>query len=109
MNIERWSEIVGQIKDNFTIDEEKEFDLDEEDGPGVCRYVVFKGPLGLMKLELIERPVILDKKAAFSNRIGSTTQVNYIYSDSEKTHKLYAFKWDEVAGDWQEIEAKNFA
>lgn len=107
MNKERWQEIVGQIKDSFSIEEEGLEHLEEEGGVDVD-FVVFKGPLGRMKLELVSKPVVLDKKTIYSRRIGSNAQVEYVYSENEKSCKLMAYKWDEGADDWIEMEAKNF-
>ncbi|NTU99130.1 hypothetical protein HGA64_03950 [Candidatus Falkowbacteria bacterium] len=105
MTKERWQSIVGQIKDSFGIIEEGNEPLGEDEGVGECHYVIFKGPLGRMKLEFITRPVILDKKTKYTNRIGSETVVEYVYSDEEKTHKLDVFKWDEDQDEWIEMEA----
>jgi hypothetical protein len=105
MTKERWKDIVGQVKDNFEVDEEGQEELPEEEGVGLRHFVLFTGPLGRMMLELIERPVILDKKTIYSNRIGSQTQVEYVYSEEEKTYKLYAYRWDEALGEWVEMEA----
>jgi len=50
----------------------------------------------------------LDKKTNYSNRIGSETKVSYIYSESEKTSRLVAYKWDEGRDDWTEIDGSMF-
>jgi hypothetical protein len=105
MTKERWNDIVGQVKDNFSIEEEGKEELPEEEGVGDRYFVVFTGPLGRMMLELVERPVILDKKTIYSNRIGSQTQVEYVYSEDEKTYKMHAYRWDEAANEWMEMEA----
>ncbi|KKQ60294.1 MAG: hypothetical protein US81_C0025G0001, partial [Parcubacteria group bacterium GW2011_GWE2_38_18] len=107
MTKERWQEILGQIKDSFSIEEEGSEHLEEEGGVDID-FVVFNGPLGRMKLELISRPVVLDKKTIYSKRIGSNAQVEYVYSDHERSFKLMAYKWDESADDWIEMDAKNF-
>jgi len=105
MTKERWNDLVGQIKDNFSVEEEAKEELSEEEGVGNRYFVIFNGPLGRMMLELIERPVILDKKTKYSNRIGSQTQVEYVYSEDESTYKMHAYRWDEAADDWLEMEA----
>lgn len=105
MTKERWNDLVGQVKDSFSVEEEGQEELPEEEGVGQRYFIVFAGPLGRMMLELVERPVILDKKTKYSNRIGSQTQVEYVYSEEEKTHKMNAYRWDEAAGEWTEMEA----
>lgn len=107
MQPEKWQEIVGKIKDNFKVEESGREHLRDEGG-GEIEYIVFNGPLGRLKLEFISRPVILDKKTKYSKRIGSSTVVDYVYSQEEKIHKLKVYKWDEALNDWQEIEAKKF-
>ena len=103
MTKEKWEEIKGQIKDSFGVQEEKKEDLDF--GPGEKEIILFNGPLGKMKLEFITRPVVLDKRAIASRRIGSHRTVEYIYSDTEKSYTMKAYKWDEEQNDWLEMEA----
>ena len=104
---EKWQEIVGNIKDNFKVEESGREHLEAEGGAGI-EYIIFNGPLGKMKLEFISRPVILDKKTKYSKRLGATTVIDYVYSPEEKFHKLKAYKWDEALNDWLEMEAKKF-
>jgi hypothetical protein len=59
-----------------------------------------------MKLEYITRPVVIDKKTHGSRRIGSHTDVEYVYSDTEFSHSLKAYKWDENDQIWVEIDLK---
>jgi len=104
---DKWQKLVGNIKDNFKVESDGKEPL-EEDGGGEIEYIIFLGPLGRMKLEFITKPVVLDKKTKYSNRFGAETVVDYIYSPDEKNHKLKAYKWDEGANDWLEMEAKKF-
>ena len=62
-----------------------------------------------MKLELVSKSVVLDKKTFYSNRIGSETKVEYVYSPDEKSHKFMAYKWDDGEGEWMEIDGKNLS
>lgn len=80
-------------------------------GPGGIDidFIIFKGPLGMMKLEFITKPAILDKKTTYSRRIGSETKVDYIYSDTEKSSKFIAYKWNEDQEAWVEIDSKSFS
>ena len=107
MQPDRWKDILGNVKDNFEVEEDGNYHLDEEGGID-AEFIIFKGPLGRMKLEYITKPVVLDKKVTFSNRIGSQSEVKYIYSEEEKSNKLKVYKWDEAQDDWLEMEAKNF-
>lgn len=104
---EKWQEIIGNIKDNFAVEESGKNRLEEGGGIDV-EFIIFKGPLGRMKLEFMSRPVVLDKKTKYSNRLGAETKVEYVYSQDEKNYKLKAYKWDEGVNEWVEIEAKKF-
>lgn len=107
MTNEKWQSILGNIKDNFTVEEEGKTHEDEMGGTDI-EFIIFKGPLGRMKLELISKPVVLDKKTTYSRRIGAETQVKYIYSENEKSCKLKVYKWEEAQEDWVEMEAGMF-
>jgi len=104
MTDEKWQEIIGKIKDNFELTSHETKELDEEDGPGEVEVVEFNGPLGKMKLERTTKPLIIDKKTIGSRRIGSDTAVEYVYSETEKTHKFTAYKWDENDKVWVEMK-----
>lgn len=108
MNIEKWKNTLSHIKDTFTVEDEGTEHLDEEGGIDID-YIVFKGPLGLMRLEYVSRPVILDKKTTYSKRIGSETKIDYVYSETEKSQQMTAYKWDEDIDDWVEMESRLFA
>lgn len=81
--------------------------LDEHGGTDI-EFIIFKGPLGRVKLEFTTKPLVLDKKTTYSRRIGSETNVEYVYSEDEKTHKLMAYKWDDFQNDWVEIDPNSF-
>lgn len=104
---DKWQQIVGNIKDNFSVEENGKTHFDEAGGVDV-EFIIFKGPLGRMKLEFIAKPVVLDKKTKYSNRFDAETVVDYVYSPDEKSYRLKAYKWDEALNDWVEMEAKKF-
>ena len=108
MSPEKWENTIDNIKDNFEVEEHGERHEDDMGGIDI-EFIIFKGPLGRMKLEYISKPVVLDKKTTYSNRIGSDTKVDYVYSDTEKSHKMKAYKWDEGQDDWMEMDARSFA
>ena len=104
---EKWKEVKGHIKDNFQVEDEGEQHLDDEGGVDI-EFIVFEGPLGKMRLEYVSKPVVLDKKTHYSNRIGSETKVDYVYSEDEKNQTMTAYKWDEAQDDWVEVDASGF-
>lgn len=110
MTIEKWENLTGMIRENFGIDEQRKEKLDlGEDAKGKkvegeIEIIEFKGPLGMMKLELIIKPLILEKKTLYSHRIGGQVRVNYLYSETEKTYQLKAYQKKE--NEWIEIKAE---
>ena len=104
---EKWENLIDDIKDKFEVENQDREHLNEQGGIDI-ESIIFKGPLGRMRLELITKPVVLDKKTSYSRRIGSKTSVEYVYSEDEKTHRLIAYKWDEAQEDWVEINTESF-
>ncbi len=107
MQPEKWENLIDDIKKKFEVEKQDKEHLDEQGGTDI-EFIIFKGPLGRMKLEFITRPLVLEKKTIYSRRIGSGTNVEYVYSQDEKTHKLAVYKWDQSQNDWLEIEAAGF-
>lgn len=105
MTIERWQDILSNILDNLDVIEHKKEHIEEEGGVDI-EYVIFNGPMGKMRLEFIIKPLVLDKKVNYSNRIGSEAKVDFIYSKDEKTNIFMAYKWDEGENDWKQVEYK---
>lgn len=101
MTRERWQDIRAKIQADFEVLEEYQEDLD----PGVAEVVKFNGPSGRIKLRYITRPKLLDKRTGYSNRIGSSVKVDYIYSASETVSHLEIYQWSEGRGDWEKFSA----
>lgn len=104
MTDEKWQGIIGQIKDKFEVIDQRTEDLPLDSGGGFVEVIEFNGPLGRMKLERTTQPLVVDKKAIGSRRIGSETRVEYIYSDTEKVHRFKAYCFKEDDGGWVEME-----
>jgi len=105
MDQEKWGEILDRVKAQFEVLEHTK--AANEDGVGESETLVFNAPMGKIKLVWVTRPVVLDKKVIGAHRRGgSAAQYEYIYSDTEKSHKLEASR--EVDGDWQEIDSNVF-
>lgn len=105
MTQEKWDNIIGNVKDNFKVEKDGSEHLDEYGGMDI-EFIIFQGPLGRIKLEFITKPVVLDKKTNYSKRIGSETQVEYIYSKDEKSYKFIVYKWN--GDEWKEINGEMF-
>lgn len=108
MRPERWQEIVEQIKSSFEVEDSGKFEEDSHGGTTV-EFIEFNGPMGRLRLEFSTHPVLLDTKTKYHKRIGSETEINYVYSDTEKTSSLAVFRWDDALGDWREFDSKLFS
>ena len=114
MYYDKWQNIIAMVEEKFGIldnREEQEKIGKDNNGKDVFEkneIIEFDGPLGKIKLELITRPIVLEKKTNFSRRIGGDVGVQYVYSDSEEISKFKAFKWDNDQNDWTEISADMF-
>lgn len=107
MNDEKWYYLLEEIDRKFGIEEK-----DTEEVPErrmMIETAVFTGAGGRMKLERTTRAVVLERQVKFSKRIGGETIEKYVYSDTEKTHRVILYKWDEERGTWQEIDFRKLA
>ena len=108
MQEDKWKQTIGHIKDTFEVLGEGSDHIEDEGGVDI-EFIEFKGPLGKMRLEFVTKPVILDKKTSYTRRIGSETNVEYVYSDTERSSRLDVYKLNEDSGEWEEMEgAKMF-
>jgi hypothetical protein len=108
MTDEKWLDTISTIRDKFGIVEQSKEELAEEGG-GTVERVIFNSPLGKIKLERTVRPLVVGKKTTGSKRIGSTTRVDYVFSDTEKIHKLNFYKWNDKLNDWEEMKIEQDA
>jgi len=106
MTPQKWQQIKGMIQDNFPDVQITAEELPEPE-VGEKETLCFTGPLGRMKIDFITRPVILDKQTHGSRRIGSHHEVEYVYSETDLTHLIKAYKWDDALVDWIEINLKD--
>ena len=107
MTQDKWDNIKDNIQEKFEVEDKGNIHLDEHGGVDI-EYIVFVGPLGRMRLEFIVRPILLDKKTIYARRIGAETKIDYVYSQTEKSHKLVVYKWDDDRDDWIEMEDSMF-
>ncbi|NCF75412.1 MAG: hypothetical protein GWO87_02925 [Xanthomonadaceae bacterium] len=115
MHYDKWQNIIAMIEEKFGILDKKEEqeeigkDVNGKDVFEKKEKIEFNGPLGKMKLELITRPIVLEKKTNFSRRIGGDVGIEYIYSDSEESSRFKAYQWSKEQNDWLEINSDMFA
>jgi hypothetical protein len=114
MDIDRWIQLKESLKGRFEIEEEGTEDLmmNTSDGPmkhGTVEFLVMQTPVGRVKLACEIKPLVLDKKYVSSHRAGQNARTEYEFSESEKTYKLKAYKWNDIDESWDEIDAEHFA
>ena len=110
---EKWEALKEELKRKFEVEDEHFEDLimQTEDGPvvqGKVEIIVFESPLGKIKLTRESKPVVLDKKEIYSHQQGKSARTEYTFSDTEFSHKIKAYKWDDYLDDWKEIDADSF-
>jgi hypothetical protein len=113
MTDEKWLDLKYDLKEKFNIIEDKTEDLmvKAEEGEkkiGTLDILICQTPMGKIKLERANKPVILDKKVHY-HRKKEGSKIEYIYSDTEWTHRLEAYKWDEEDSNWQKIDTSSFS
>lgn len=105
MTRDKWEEIIGNVKENLEVLDEG---LDEE-GSKKIEWIEFVGPKGKSRLEWIEKPRVVGVKTLYSRRAGTSAgKVEQEESENEKVNFIRAYKWDEVNGDWEEIDAGGY-
>lgn len=105
MNQEKWGEILDRVEDQFEVLEHTK--MPGEDDVGEVENIIFNSPMGKMKLVLVTRPVVLDRKIIGAHRRGvSKAQYEYIYSDTETSSRLEAYKEDN--GEWISVDSSIF-
>ncbi|MCR4280480.1 MAG: hypothetical protein NUV82_03590 [Candidatus Komeilibacteria bacterium] len=105
MDIDKWKDIKLKVKEKFGVTSEE---IREDEGRReTVEEMIFDGPMGKMKLEFVSRPRVIDRKTSYSNRIGSDVQVDYVYDDSEITHRLDIYRWQ--GDEWLRLKVDNFS
>ncbi len=98
MTNDRWLDLLDKIS-NF--EQEERFTEEIEDIPnGKREIVIFKSPVGRIKLIRTTKPRVLDKKTIYSARSGSDMKVEYVYSEDEMVDNLEILKFDTIEDDW---------
>jgi hypothetical protein len=108
MTQEKWEEIKEMAKKNFEVLEDNIIELADEKGGGRKEELIFNGPLGKMKLEFVSKPLVLSKKTHYSKRMGDSAKVDYVTSETEKVHTLFAYKWDLASDQWIIMDSASF-
>lgn len=105
MNEDRWGDLVAMIKHKYEVKEHgREAD---ESGVGTVEFISFEAPQGLMMLEMIVKPRVIETKRHFSKRAGAETVVEKVYDQVEKIRTFKVYHWSDDKEDWQEIKSED--
>jgi hypothetical protein len=104
---EKWYYLLEEIDRKFGIEERETEEVPEK--KITIERAIFTGAGGRMKLERTSRPLILDHQVKYSKRIGGGTTDKYVYSETEMTHRVTLYQWDEASGSWEEIDFRKLA
>lgn len=102
---DKWFDLMDAIETKFKIIERSRDEItDKESGKvrGDVQSLVFMGPQGKMKIERVSRFAILSEKVLY-HRHAKGSQIERTYSDTEKTHRVNLYKWNERLDDWEEL------
>ena len=110
---EKWDALKEELKRKFQVEDEHFEDLivQTADGPivsGKIEVIIFPTPLGKIKLTRESKPVVVDKREIYSHQQGKSARTEYTFSDTEFSHKIKAYKWDDYNDDWKEMDAGAF-
>ncbi|MDP4001310.1 MAG: hypothetical protein Q8P83_03655 [bacterium] len=114
MTDEKWEQLKEETERKFKVEKKGREDLLLETADGTIKqgeieFMIFLSPLGRTKLARESKPVVLDKKFIYSHRGGDAARTEYELSDTEFTHKLKVYKWDDDEDQWSEIDAEAFS
>jgi len=112
MKAELWSEILDRLEQQYGEFEIQRLSESREDDTGQkltseIERVEFETAQGRMRIELITTPMILDKKSHYSHTSGASANIEYVLSETEKTQRIRAYRYDEDIDDWTEINTSS--
>lgn len=107
MTDEKWQQLIDVAELQFQNVEIKREDLMVETPEGTRKegtkdILIFENQAGRFKLERENTPKVTGKTMHYSHRPNTSAQVDYKFSDTEFTHRLYVFQ-DTGYNDWDEI------
>lgn len=102
MHQRKWEKLVDQIDRMFGFIEHTTEDFPERHM--TVETVVFEGASGRMMLERSVKPLVIDKVTRYSKRIGSESDIEYVYSEDEFVDTVKLFRWDKLAREWKQMD-----
>lgn len=112
MNVELWGDIRDRLEDQYGELEVEKLSETREDDTGQkltseIERIEFETAQGKMRVELVTAPMILDKKTHYTHTAGARANVEYVLSDTEKTQRIRAYRYDEDTDEWLEINTSS--
>jgi len=104
---EKWYYLLEEVERKFGLEEKKTEEVPHKHM--TIETVTFTGASGQLKLERTTRAVVLERKVKFSKRIGGDSTEQYVYSDTEKTHRVVLYRRNEETRFWDEIDFRKLA
>ena len=101
----KWEELVDKIQKLFGF-----IDHTTEEYPErhmTVETVVFNGASGRMKLERTVKPLVLEKKASYSKRIGGEVTFEYVLSEDEFVDTVKLYRWDRISREWRPVDIED--
>ena len=114
MDTDKWEALKEELKRKFKVEDEHFEDLtvptaDGDVIAGKVEVIIFESQIGRVKLTRESKPVVLDKKMIYSHQQGKSARTEYTFSDTEFSHKIKAYKWDDDNDTWKEMDESAFA
>ncbi|MEJ0021513.1 MAG: hypothetical protein WDN47_02920 [Candidatus Doudnabacteria bacterium] len=114
MQDEKWEALKEELHRKFKVEDEhfEDLTMDSADGPvkqGKIEVLIFPTPMGKVKLTRESKPVVLSKREIYSHQQGKSARTEYTFSETEFSHKIKAYKWDDYNDEWKEIDAAGFS
>lgn len=106
MTPERWTSLIGQLKDTGKVESVTTEDL--EGHPGTVERVIVNSPVGRMRLSWTTEPKKLAEKVFYSKRGSSAAAIQTDYDETEKIHVFTVEKLNPITANWERINPEAF-
>jgi hypothetical protein len=111
MTDEKWQRLIQVAKETFDDVSLRTEDLLVETGEetvkqGTQEILEFSNDMGIFKVIRETKPAVLEKKMHYSHRQGDSASTEYVFSDTEVTHKVRIFGLGDD-DEWRELESTN--
>lgn len=106
MTKEKWQDLVIKVENTFTVIDQGSVSGELENES--IEFIEWQMPDKQIRAEAHQRPKLLDKKTFYSNRIGSETSEQYVYSENEMVFFVNFFERFNEDDEWQEMKSGDF-